>query len=501
MPTPPTSLWTATTPATAYPALEGEQHVDVAVVGAGVTGITAATLLQRAGLTVALLDKGPIVGGETGHTTSHLTVMVDTRYARLLSSVGEDGVRIVAQSNAAAIDLIESLVAEQGGRGRFRRVPAFLYTESPRDRRRLEQEHEAMARAGIRSVLTMDVPLPFRVAGAIRLEGQAQVHPREYLVTLVERFAAQGGRVHENTRMLDVEDGEPCRLHTDRGLVLARDVVVATNVPVSTRFLLHTKIAPYRTYVVALRAGHMPPPGLYWDTEDPYHYTRTQDTDQGTWLLVGGEDHKVGQEPDTWARFDALERYARERFGGAEVGYRWSGQVIEPVDGLPYIGPSSGARHVFVATGYSGNGITFGTAAGMLLSDLVLRLGSPWAELYDATRVRPLSGALTWVAENVDYPTHMIVDRLWGADAGSIEEVPPGEGRIVATSQGRLAVFREPGGGVHAMSPVCPHMGCHVDWNAAERSWDCPCHGSRFDARGALLNGPAVTDLEPRTLG
>jgi Rieske Fe-S protein len=274
---------------------------------------------------------------------------------------------------------------------------------------------------------------------------------------------------------------------------------------VNNRLLLHTKIAAYRSYAIAheVRRSEAPSePGLFWDTDDPYHYTRVQQIAGRTYLIVGGEDHRTGEEPDTDACYERLLAYARQRFGMDEAKYRWSGQIIEPVDGLPFIGLNTASRHVYVATGYAGNGITFGTLAGMIVSDLVLGHANPYASLYDATRVKPIASAYDYVAENAPFPAHLLKDRLTsvGTVDRPVESLRPGEGGILSTAEGKVAVCRDRAGSIHSCSAVCTHLGCDVAWNHAEQTWDCPCHGSRFSPEGKVINGPAVTDLSWRPI-
>jgi Rieske Fe-S protein len=268
-------------------------------------------------------------------------------------------------------------------------------------------------------------------------------------------------------------------------------------VPVNNRVLLHTKIAAYRSYVIAAETTTAFPEGLFWDTADPYHYTRVQPIAGRTYLIVGGEDHRTGMETDTDACYERLLEYARPRFGMSDWHFRWSGQIIEPVDGLPYIGANAAEQHVYVATGYAGNGITCGTLAGMMIADRVLGRTNPYAELYDATRVKPIAGAVDYVKENVAFPVHLVTDRLTSVNADNrpIQALRPGEGAVFSTDEGKLAVCRDQHGAVHAVSAVCTHLGCDVAWNQAEQTWDCPCHGSRFSPEGSVINGPAVSDL------
>jgi Rieske Fe-S protein len=325
------------------------------------------------------------------------------------------------------------------------------------------------------------------------------VHPMQYLAGLAEEATRRGVQIFENTKVTGVEEGEPCHVITDTHPVRARHVFVAANVPVNNRVFLHTKVAAYRSYAIAAEIEPDRLRGLYWDTADPYHYTRTQEVDGRWYVIIGGEDHRTGEKKNTDECFQRLVEYARERLRFGDIAFRWSGQIIEPVDGLPYIGRNTGADHVFVATGYSGNGITFGTLAGMMVTDLIRGRENPYAELFEATRVKPLAAAYDYVAENVPFPMHLAQDRLTStnADIESLDELRPGDGGIFVAEEGKLAVYRDERGQLHACSPICTHLACDVNWNRAEKTWDCPCHGSRFSPEGKVINGPAVSDLAP----
>jgi glycine/D-amino acid oxidase-like deaminating enzyme/nitrite reductase/ring-hydroxylating ferredoxin subunit len=493
------SPWIATHKGRPFPRLESDLAVDVAIVGGGITGLTAATLLKRAGLSVAVIEAGRVAEGVSGATTAHLTEAFDRSYADLIADFGEDGARLAAESGRAALRQIAAFVRERSIECDFTRLPAFQYAEDAQLLPELEAERAAAARIGVELRLTHDVPLPFAVAGALRWDDQAQFHPRRYLLPLALAIPGGGSHVFEQTRVVDVEGGAPCRVVTEAATVSARDVVVATHAPLDSMFL-QTKIAQYRSYVLALRLkpGATPPEGLFWDTEDPYHYIRSQATDKGPLLLVGGEDHKTGQEADALDRFEALLDFARRRFPVTSVAYRWSAQVVEPVDGLPFIGRDLCSPHVYVATGYSGTGMTLGTLAGMLDSELILGRESPWKDLYDANRIKPVASIVDFVKENLSFPVHLVADRLKGPDVASLARVAKGEGKIVEVAGEKTAVFRDEHGLLHAVSPVCTHMRCLVGWNDAEKSWDCPCHGSRFDTDGKVLDGPAAQPLESR---
>lgn len=500
------SLWLATSDARKFPRLRGETRADVCVVGGGISGITAALLLQRAGKSVVLLEGERLAHGVTGFTTAHLTEEIDTRYGKLESSFGRDATQLIAESQRASLDRIAAFVKEIHSRCDFEWVPGYLYSEGVHQVEELQKEAEACQRYGIAVSLTTEVPLPFAVKLGARFEKQAQFHAGKYMTDMASAFVRGGGRIHEHSRAMSIEDGEPAVVETEHGTVTARDVFVATNSPVANRFFLHTKLFPYRSYVLGVRLeqgterGGPLAKGLFWDMDDPYHYVRSHPVRGGEVVLIGGEDHKTGQEPDTRLPFERLEAYARARFDITSIDYRWSAQVIEPVDGLPMIGLNSASDHIFVASGFSGNGMTNGTLSGMIVSDLILGNESEWAEIYDPTRVKPLASARRFVEENVDFPLHLLGDRLKRSEAHSIAEVPAGEGRLVNHGGKTLAVFRTDEGEVRALSAVCTHMACLVKWNKAEASWDCPCHGSRFDTEGNVVDGPAITGLAPVVL-
>jgi Rieske Fe-S protein len=365
----------------------------------------------------------------------------------------------------------------------------------------LKRELESLQRVVPGAAWADSVPLPLEIAGAVRIERQARLHPLEYLRGLLFAFTEAGGSVFEGTRLLDVDDGSPCRLTTTGGVVTAKDVLVLTNSPVSSKFAFHTKTAPYRTYALALRLRRAFPDALFWDMEDPYHYVRKHESRLGSFVIVGGEDHKTGQREDSGASYEALGEWAATHFGPLEIAGRWSGQVVEPADGLPFIGKNAGDEHVYTATGFSGNGMTFGTLAAVMLSDAVLGQDNPWAELYDSNRKKPLAQAREVFAENLNVASRMVTDRFVPADLEAADAIPRGEGRLIRAHGKVLAVYRDDAGETHVRSAVCTHLGCIVRWNDAERSWDCPCHGSRFDVDGAVLNGPATAPLDYAVLG
>lgn len=503
MPNYKNAIWTETPPLGRFPRLAGDLAVDVAIVGAGITGVTAARLLKDAGLRVALIESRRVGKGETSRTTAHLTEVMDTRLHTLVSRFGVDGARLAVEGQRAAINRIAAFIELRSIDCAFHRVPGYLYAETPDSVRALEEEADAAQRIGQPAIFTREVPLPFPVFQALRFEHQAQFNPRAYLHALCDGLDCHGSHVFEETHVTAVEDGEPCRVITDRGVVTAGNVIVAAHVPISNLVLLHTKLAAYRTYVVAMTNPAAVLQGLFWDTAQPYHYLRQQIVDGTRYLIVGGEDHKVGENDDTTVPFRRLEEYVRAHFGQpvAPTDFRWSGQIIEPADGLPYVGRNSLSSHTYVATGYSGNGMTNGTLAAMVLSDEIRGVDNEWSKVLAATRIKPLAAARAFISENVDYPKHLIGDRLAQiVRGGDVDDIPPGEGAVMMVKGTKLAVYRNGSGELSALSPVCTHLGCLVHWNTTEKSWDCPCHGSRFDPMGRVLNGPAVAALQARPL-
>ena len=495
------SVWQATT----SPYSTGQQaqtQCDVCVVGAGIAGLTTAYLLQRDGRDVQLIDAFEIGAGETGRTTAHLTAVLDDRFVTLEKLFGEAGARLAAQSHATAIDLIERIVRETEIDCDFERLDGVLFASSPEQVDLLNREAEAALRAGFAHIVPIETQilrnLPFN-APALRFPRQAMFHAGKYLHGLARAFIAHGGRIETGVRALSVEEGEIAQVVLERGReIRAPHVVVATNTPFIDRVKMHTKQAAYRTYVVGfdIPAGAFPSV-LLWDMDDPYHYVRVvRNIGAGDVLIVGGEDHKTGQEVDPAERFTRLANWAREHFYGlGDPKYRWSGQVMEPIDGLAFIGRNPGDRNIYVVTGDSGNGMTHGTLGGMIISDLIAGRVNPWTDLYDPAR-KTLQAAASFIDENANVLGHLVADWIGRGKVRDRNTIPPGSGALVREGLALLAVYRDPDGNFHEFSAACTHLGCVVQWNGVEKSWDCPCHGSRFAPDGIVLNGPAASPLE-----
>jgi glycine/D-amino acid oxidase-like deaminating enzyme/nitrite reductase/ring-hydroxylating ferredoxin subunit len=478
--------------------LAADARADVCVVGAGIAGLSTAYFLAKKGSSVLVIDDGPVGGGMTGRTTAHLMGWIDDTYLEIERKHGSEQAKLAARSHAAAIDAIEAVCEHEGIDCAFTRLDGYLILPPGGDPDHLVEEYRAALRAEVPGVAwEKRAPLEGIDTGfCIRFPRQGQFHPLLYLDGLTRAIERLGGRI-ARAHAAKVEGGDPPHVITSDGhRIDCASVVVATNTPISDRVAIHTKQAPYLTYVIALRVPRgSVKTALFWDLDDPYHYVRLTEP-EGELLLVGGQDHKTGQADDAERRFAMLELWARERFPMArEVVHRWSGQVMETVDGLAFIGKDPGDRNVFVATGDSGMGMTHGTIAGILLADLVHGGKPEWTDLYDPSRMtRKATGK--WMRENANV-AKQYADWFSAGEVDSAAQIGLGQGAIVRHGIHRIAAYRDAAGELHQFSARCTHLGCSVRWNAADASWDCPCHGSRFNVHGEVLSGPARTALSP----
>ena len=493
------SVWAETETPTFRP-LTGNTSADVCIVGAGIAGLTTAYHLQKEGFKVLVLDAGGIISGETLRTTAHLACVADDRFVNLERIHGETASRLFAESHAAAIDRIEQIAGQEKIACDFRRVDGYLFQGEKDSIEMLEEEMAAAGRAGLRpqSFLQSPPAIGFDIGPCLRFPNQAEFHPIKYLNGMIKALAASGVAFHGNTRVSEVQGGNDAFVTTSNGQkVSCKHVVVATNTPFNNRYVIHTKQAAYRTYAVGFHMqSDTMPHGLYWDTNDPYHYVRLAKHDSFDVLIVGGEDHRTGQDDDPARHFGSLETWARKHFPLAgKVEYRWSGQVMEPVDGVAFIGRNPmDDDNIYIITGDSGMGMTHGTIGGMLITDLIAGRSSPWRELYDPAR-KSLRSIGEFARENLNTAAQY-TDWFTGSDVDSLEKIQPGSGAVVRHNLTKIAVYRDPEGDLHQCSAVCPHLGGIVAWNDVEKSWDCPCHGSRFDVNGEVICGPAIGNLE-----
>ncbi|MFI1565190.1 FAD-dependent oxidoreductase [Streptomyces sp. NPDC020490] len=496
------SYWLQTAPGRAHPPLREDIGVDVAVIGAGMAGLSTARELARAGRSVAVLEADRVAAGVTGHTTAKLTALHTLVYDRLRRTRGPEGARLYARSQSEAIEHAAAVVDELGIDCEWETRDAYTYV---RDEGRVDEvraEARAAREAGLPASFTTETGLPFPVAGAVRVTGQAQFHPRKYLLALTDDLIAHGGRVYEHTTVHGLDEGSPCRLSTGTGAtVTAGDVVVATHYPVFDRALLFARLSPRRELVVAgpLPAGQ-DPDGMYITPDEGTRSVRTAPLGDGERLLVVTGEHFTPGTGDTPARFDRLASWATEHFPDVSLTHSWATQDIDPTDTVAMAGPlHAGARHTYVATGFGGWGMSGGIMAGRLLTALITGTPCEWSGLYDPRRLlTAVREAPSFLRTQAEVALHFVGDRL--RPAPPVDVLPPGEGAVVRVDGDRLAVYRDDDGRLHALSPRCTHLGCLVSFNSAERAWECPCHGSRFDTDGKVVEGPATRPLERREL-
>ena len=492
------SIWLASSPTTDYDPLDGGLRVDTAVIGGGIAGITTAIELKNAGHDVAVLEAERIVTGVTGHTTAKLTSLHGLCYQDLVSNFDTQQARRYGDANETAIDHIEQQVEAHDIDCDFERTPAYTYVTSRDERKRIEREVDVARHLGLPASLDESPPLPYDVEAAVRFDDQAHFHPRKYLLALAERIPGDGSYLFEETRARDVDRGPPHEVETERGTVRADQVVVATHFPMYDHGLYFARMTPTRGYVLAARLEDDAPEGLHYRPGKPYFSVRPHPTGDQSLVLVGGQNHRTGHAENEFERYRKLEREARSKFDVESIEYRWSTQDYTSVDGVPFVGRL--APHtdgVYVATGFGGWGMTNGTAAGLLLADLVRGNDNEWQTLYSPTRFKPRASAKELVEHNAHGVKHLVQDRL--ADSSDdVLALSAGDGKVVHHGSSATGVYRDEDGEVHAVSAVCPHMGCILRWNDAERGWDCPCHGSRFAYDGRVIDGPAVEDLARR---
>ncbi|MET8679347.1 FAD-dependent oxidoreductase [Streptomyces sp. NPDC004647] len=499
------SYWMASTESTAHPSLETDLEVDVVVIGGGIAGLCTAWELKRAGADVALLEADRIGSGVTGYTSAKLTSLHSLAYTRLREDHGPESARLYAESHQDAIGHVERVCADLGADAELERVPAYTYMESAERVGEIRAEAEAAREAGLPASFVTETDLPFPVAGAVRVADQMQFHPRKFLLALARDLADRGGHIFERSRAVGLHDGARCRVTTESGAtVVARDVVVATHYPIFDRAMLFTRLKPRRELVAAaVLPAERAPAGMYITPEQHTRSVRGAPlhADGQRLLIVTGESFTPGTG-EAEERFERLAAWTRSRFPEARLGYRWAAQDNDTTDGVPYIGHSHpGTQHVYVATGFGGWGLSGGVLSGRLLAAHIT--GSPrppWTELYDPRRLPRLREASALLGQQAFVAKHFVGDRLHTSHVDSAADIPPGSGAVVRIRGQRCAVYRDESGAVTAVSARCTHLGCLVQFDAGERAWECPCHGSRFAPDGSVLHGPATRPLEPRRL-
>jgi glycine/D-amino acid oxidase-like deaminating enzyme/nitrite reductase/ring-hydroxylating ferredoxin subunit len=496
------SYWEDSSSVSRYPALERDLTVDTVVIGAGITGLTAAYLLKKSGQKVAVIDRRRAGGVDSTLTTAHVTCVTDVDLGVLVKHFGRDHAWAAWDAGLAAIEQLDRIIRSEDIDCEWTWVSGYKHSafDAARDERRpLQEEAQLAVELGF-DARYLDA-IPFVGTPGVEYGGQAKFHPRKYLAALAKLIDGGGSHVFEHTESEEIAD-DPCAVKAAGHTIRCGRAFIATHTPlmgktnIASAMILQTKLYLYTSYVVG---GRLPkgriPEASFWDTADPYHYLRVDAHRDFDYAIYGGEDHKTGQAPDEPACYRALEDRARRLMPQLGITHRWSGQVVETNDGLPFIGETSKGQ--FAASGYAGNGMTFGTLAGMMAHDWATGRKNPWSALFDPGRTTLRGGTWDYVKENIDYPYYMLRDRFVGPDAKSLRSVRNGEGKIVELSGERVAVYRDDRGHTTLLSPVCTHMGCEVKWNRAECTWDCPCHGSRFTPSGKVLAGPAESPLEP----
>ncbi|MCU7514042.1 MAG: FAD-dependent oxidoreductase [Ignavibacteria bacterium] len=502
------SYWTASVKPAASDRLERNLKVDVVVIGGGISGLTTAYLLTREGKNVAIMEDGEIGSGESGRTTAHISNALDDRYSYIRELLGEENARLAAESHSAAIGKVEKIVNEEKIDCDFERLPGYLFLHPSDKKKTLDDELKATHEAGIRTEMIEGVPgIPLETGPCLMFPDQATFNPMKYYDGLAAAIVRNGGLIFTNTHASKVTN---LGVTSDKGFTIRADyIVVATNSPINDTFAIHTKQAPYRTYVIGglVRKGSLPR-ALWWDTgdqnsiwtSDPYHYVRLQNfSPEYDLLIAGGEDHKTGQPDEEGVqeedKYNNLVMWTMERFPVESFEYKWSGQVMEPVDAMAFIGRNPmDSDNVFIVTGDSGNGMTHGTIAGILITDMIMGRQNPWQDLYDPSR-KTVKAASDFIQENVNV-AKQFKEYLSPGDIDSIKDLAPGHGAIIRQGLTKAAVYKDDDGKLYAYSAVCPHLKCILEWNGEEKTFDCPCHGSRFTCFGKVVNGPAARDLE-----
>lgn len=492
------SLWQDTVKDTSFNSSATTDILDVLIVGGGITGITTALLLQKAGKHCAVAEAHNLCFGTTGGTTSHINTFLDTSYDMIQSDFSADAAKLIAKATNRSRDLFSQHVDEYKIDCGFEEKDAYLYAVDDKQAEELDKIYAASKEAGVAVEYVENIPVPFSFVKAVVFRRQAQVHPARYVQALAKAVESLGGVVLENCPVESVEkQDEILHVKTGQGIIKAKALVYATHIPPGIN-LLHFRNAPYRSYAIAVALNNDTyPNALAYDMFDPYHYYRTQTIDDKKYLIVGGEDHKTAHEENTEACFNKLLAHTKEHFDIATVTHRWSSQYFEPADGLAYIGHLPGnPDNVFVATGYGGNGITYSHIAAITLSDLIVTGESEYADLFKPGRIKPVAGFANFVKEAADVVAQFVGKRISVEKITALADIAPGEGRLVKYEGETLALYKDEGGKLYALNPVCTHAKCVVGWNSAEKSWDCPCHGARYDLNGNVLTGPARKGLE-----
>lgn len=496
------ALWIDTTPETDYPPLgEMPGTIDVAVVGGGITGLTTAALLREEGLSVAVFEAKRIAEGVTGHTTAKITSQHGLFYDYLTNQFGKELAGLYAHANQSAIEKLEALISKRQIECDLVKKSAYTYAASEKDIFEVASEVKAAESLGLPVSFAERTTLPFETKGAVCFQNQAQFHPRKYLLGLAGQLVSEGCRIFENTRVVDVKEGNPCELVTQKGTVKAKHVVIATYFPFKDPGFYFARMYPSRSYAMAARLNGPIPDGMFYSSSEPHYSVRSQPAEGGGELAVySGLSHKTGHGGSTIQFYHKLEDWIRTGFDVASIDYCWSTQDNVTIDQVAYIGRlGPGYEKVFVATGFNQWGMTQSMVAANIFTDAILERKNPSADVYDPNRLKRVSSTKL-ITQNVHAVQHLVLSRIFSPDSFDPKELGPGEGGIIRHNLGQVAVAKDKAGNIHSVSPTCVHMGCILSWNDGEESWDCPCHGSRFAVDGEVLQGPAQENLPKKSI-
>jgi glycine/D-amino acid oxidase-like deaminating enzyme/nitrite reductase/ring-hydroxylating ferredoxin subunit len=497
---PPQSYWIASTPQTEYPTLKEDLKVDVAIIGGGIAGIASAYMLNKEGIKTAVIEADRILSGTTGYTTAKVTSQHGLIYSKIKNQMSEELARQYADANESAIRMIENLTNDHKIECDLMPQSAYVYTLQDEYVDKIRDEAMTASSLGIKAAFLEKIPLPFSVKAAVRFENQAQFHPRKFLLALAEDYFKHGGKLFEQSRVVDLEDDGSYVIITNLGKkISAEKVIIASHYPCYNKpGLYFTRIYPERSYVVAIKAKESYPGGMYIAAEESGHSFRNQISDEGELILVGGEQHKTGQGEDTSRNYEALIDFSHKIFTVEDIPYRWSTQDCMTLDGLPYVGHfTSDTPNMYIATGFAKWGMTNSIASSLILRDLIMTGKSPWQDVYNPSRESIAASAKNFVVQNLNVAHELIVGKISALPEQEI--IKPGEGKVVEANGQRAGAHRDEQGILHVVNTTCTHMGCEVNWNSAEKSWDCPCHGSRFSYGGDIIEGPAVNPLNFQT--
>lgn len=492
----PLSYWIDSTPKTNFPVLEQDIKTDVAIVGGGLVGITTAYLLKKEGYKVAVIDADRIGMNTTGHTTAKITSQHGLIYNKLKQQFGEEIAHQYAEANEYAIKFINDLVSKEKIDCDFQWKPAYVYTQTTQYTSVIASEAEIASSLGIKASYLDEVPLPFKVKAAVRFDDQAQFHPRKYLLSLANKIPGDGCYIFEGTRAVDVDEGKIVKIKTNnRKTISADNLIIASHFPFYDGLGIYfARIYPHRSYAIGVKIKEKFSDGMFINAEEPTRSLRSQPLDNGELVIIGGEHHKTGHGPNLLNHYEILKKFAEDNYNVIEIPYRWSTQDYNTMDGLPYVGHlTSRTPNIYVATGFGKWGMTNSTVSAIMLRDLITKGSNPWTDAYNPSRFTPSASASSFATQNLDVAKNLFKGKL--EMLPETLDIKNGDAKVIRIDGHRIGAYRDEKGKLHLIDTTCTHMGCELQWNSAEKSWDCPCHGSRFTYTGQIMEGPALNTL------